>query len=91
MSSVKVTAMGANEFGVQVVEGDVETSHRVRVPESLLDDLGLAEVDQEALVTESFAFLLEREPATAIMAEFPLSTISDFFPDYLDELRTRLG
>ncbi len=91
MSSVKVTAMGPNEFGVQVVEGDGETSHRVSVPAALIDDLGLADVDQEALVRESFAFLLEREPATAILAEFPLSAISDFFPEYLDELRSRLG
>ncbi len=75
---------------MQVREGDVETSHRVTVPDSLLDDLGLAEGDQEAVVRESFAFLLEREPATSILREFDLNSISDFFPEYFDELRRRL-
>lgn len=91
MSDITVTAMGPGEFGVQVREGDSTTSHRVTVPDELLDELALPDVDQERLVEESFAFLLEREPATSILAEFPLTTISRYFPEYHDELRSRLG
>ena len=91
MSDITVTAMGPGEFGVQVREGDTTTSHRVTVPDELLDELALPDVDQERLVEESFAFLLEREPATSILAEFPLTTISRYFPEYHDELRSRLG
>jgi hypothetical protein len=69
----------------------VETSHKVSVPETLIDDLALPEVDRETLVKESFEFLLEREPPTSILREFPLTTIADYFPDYLDELRRRLS
>lgn len=90
MSEVQVTGMGPGQFGVQVREGDVETGHRVSVPGELLEDLGLAEGEEEQLVRESFAFLLEREPATSILREFDLASISNFFPDYLDELRRRL-
>ena len=48
-------------------------------------------MDDETLVKESFEFLLEREPQTSILAEFPLTTISQYFPEYLDELRRRLS
>lgn len=91
MSEITVTAMGTGEYGVQVREGNVDTSHRVTVPESLLDDLGVTDAEEEKIVRESFDFLLEREPATSILREFTLTSISDFFPEYLDELRRRLG
>lgn len=91
MSDITVTPMGPGEFGVQVREGDNTTSHRVTVSDELLDELAIPDVDQERLVEESFAFLLEREPATSILEEFPLTTISRYFPEYHDELRSRLG
>jgi hypothetical protein len=91
MSEITVTAMGPGQFGVQVREGDTTTSHQVTVPDDLIDELGLPDVDQEELVEESFAFLLEREPATSILEEFPLTTISRYFPEYPDELRSRLS
>ncbi len=91
MSEISVTAMEPLHFGVQVTEGDVTTSHRVRVPPSLLDDLGLTDDDAPAVVQETIGFLLEREPATSIMREFSLDDVSKFFPDYLDELTARLA
>ena len=91
MTQVQVTATGPREFGVTVRGEGVETSHKVTVPESLVDDLGLPEVDDETLVEESFEFLLEREPPTSILREFPLTVISEYFPEYLDELRRRLS
>lgn len=83
--------MASGEFGVTVREGDVTTSHRVTVPEELLEDLGLTNVEPEEVVRESFAFLLEREPATSIMSEFPLTAIGRFFPEYHEELPKRLS
>ncbi len=91
MSDVTVTPMGPGQFGVQVREGDTTTSHRVTVPDDFLEELGLADADQQRVVEESFAFLLEREPASSILEEFPLTTISRYFPEYGDELRSRLG
>jgi len=38
--------------------------------------------DVERLVAQSFDFLLEREPPTAILAAFDLSVIERYFPDY---------
>ncbi|MDP9452642.1 MAG: hypothetical protein M3P97_04450 [Actinomycetota bacterium] len=91
MSEISVTAMEPLHFGVEVTEGTLTTGHRVRVPPSLLDELGLSEADAPAVVRETFGFLLEREPATSILAEFSLDDVSRFFPDFLDELTTRLA
>jgi hypothetical protein len=38
--------------------------------------------DVERLVAKSFAFLLEREPPSAILANFDLSVIQRYFRDY---------
>jgi hypothetical protein len=48
-------------------------------------------VTPEAVVRESFAFLLEREPNTSILGEFSLDVISRYFPEYSQELPRRLG
>ncbi len=91
MSGIKITSAGAHEFTVEVTEGQETTSHHVIVPQSLLADWGLDNVDEEAVVRESFAFLLEREPASSILPDFSLAVISRYFPEYGDELRQRLG
>jgi hypothetical protein len=91
MSEIVVTPMEQGAFGVQVTEGTTTTSHRVTVPEDLLDDLALPADDGERLVHESFAFLLEREPATSILTEFPLTAIERYFPEYRDEIGRRLS
>jgi hypothetical protein len=91
MSDIVVTPMEPGTYGVQITEGQTTTSVRVAVPPDLLDDLGLTAVDPELVVRESIGFLLDREPATAIMSEFSLSDIPRFFPDYYGELTARLS
>ena len=91
MADITISSMGPREFDVQVRESDLETNHRVTVPESLIDDLQLPEDDLERVVRESFHFLLEREPASSILSEFSLDQISDYFPEYSEELTTRLA
>lgn len=91
MSEITITPMEPGHYGVQVAEGDTTTSHRVAVPDTLLDDLGLNGVDPELVVRETIGFLLEREPATSIMSEFSLDQVPRFFPEYYDELQARLA
>ena len=90
MSAITIAAMEPGHYGVQISEGDTTTSHRVAVPDALLDDLGLNGVDPELVVRETIGFLLDREPATSIMGQFSLDQVPGFFPDYYDELRARL-
>ena len=91
MSGIKITPAGSHEFTVEVTEGGETTSHHVIVPQSLLAEWGLGASDEEAVVRESFAFLLEREPATSILPDFSLEIISRYFPEYREELPRRLG
>ena len=90
MAEIAITPLERREFDVRVREGDSETSHHVSVPEDLIRELGLPEDDLEAVVRESFEFLLEREPASSIMSEFSLDVITRYFPEYPQELSRRL-
>jgi hypothetical protein len=47
--------------------------------------------DTERLVRETFAFLLEREPRSSILARFDLPVVERYFPDYPAEMRRRLS
>jgi hypothetical protein len=47
-------------------------------------------VSANALITESFAFLLEREPASAVLSEFNLADTEKYFPEYPEEISSRL-
>jgi hypothetical protein len=90
VSAIEITALGSHEFRVEVTERGGVTSHRVRVPPTMADDLGLGDVGLEVLVRESFEFLLEREPARSILREFALSDIARYFGEYDEEIRARL-
>ena len=91
MSAITVTAMEPGWFGVQVDEGHRVTSHRVHVPEDRFAANLPEGVDAELLVTESIAYLLEKEPATAIMDEFSLGEIVRYYADYPDDIRGRVS
>lgn len=91
MTDIAVVPMEPETYGVQVEEGDTITSHRVHLPAALLDDLAMTEVDPATIVTETIAFLLDREPATSILEEFSVADVPKHFPDFYDELRARLS
>lgn len=91
MATIEVTETDTpRTYDVQVHDGRRTTRHRVTVP-SDLGGAGLPDADHERLVRESFAFLLEREPANAILGEFDLTVITTYFPEYPGEISKRLG
>jgi hypothetical protein len=47
--------------------------------------------DIERLLYETFDFLLEREPKESILRSFDLSVVSQYFPEYEHEIRSRLA
>lgn len=67
-----------------------ETEHEVLVDRATLDDLAPG-ATPEALVAESFRFLLERESPESILRSFELPIIGRYFGDYADELRRRMA
>jgi len=90
--AVEVRANGDGSFTV-TTGARAGTTHRVTVAPALLDELRAVDptVTAEILVTESFAFLLEREPPTSILREFDLGVITRYFPEYVPELQRRLA
>jgi hypothetical protein len=90
-TGITITSIEPDQFMVQLEDGGTTTSYRVHVPDQLVEDLGLAGVDREQIVRESFEFLLEREPPSSILGEFSLDVIPRYFPEYHDELRRRMG
>jgi hypothetical protein len=77
-------------FQVTVREGRGQTQHRVTLSETDYQRLAGGAASPEALVTESFRFLLEREPKEAILRSFDLTVIGRYFPEYERVIRKRL-
>jgi hypothetical protein len=66
---------------VDVSDATGTTHHLVRVSRKDFDRWG-RERSAEALVRDSFSFLLDRESKESILREFDLSVIGRYFPDY---------
>ena len=78
-------------FGVQVAEADGQTRHSVTLSQKSFDELtGGKSTTPEELVKKSFEFMLERESKRQILRQFDLPIISQYFPEYPTEIRSRL-
>jgi hypothetical protein len=78
------------EFQVTIQERGGETRHRVTLRKADYERLSGGQASPEALVRESFRFLLEREPKESILRSFDLTLISRYFPAYEREIAGRL-
>ena len=78
------------EFQVTVRERGRETHHRVTLRKADYERLTGGVASPEALVTESFRFLLERESKESILDSFDLTMIGRYFPEYEREIVKRL-
>jgi hypothetical protein len=76
---------------VRVREGAFATEHRVAVAPADLERLDPGAADPERLVRAAFDYLLEREPASAILRAFDLPVIGRYFPGWEADVRARLG
>ncbi len=90
MAEILVKPLGNDEFRVKLSEGQSHTTHRVTVRRDHQLRYG-GDAPPERLVEESFRFLLERESKESILQVFDLSVIEQYFPEYMDQIRQRLG
>lgn len=80
---VKTSDLGARyEFQVTVTERASATHHRVTLDKADYERLAGGKASPEALVAESFRFLLERESKESILRSFDLTVIGRYFPEY---------
>lgn len=78
--AVKARRDGSWEVHLHTERGS--TDHVVTVPPGYADGVGCHGIGDADLVRASFAFLLEREPAGAILRRFSLDVIARYFPEY---------
>jgi hypothetical protein len=93
MTKISVSKSERNdafEFQVTVKEGRTETYHQVSLSKVDYERLARGETSPEELVSESFRFLLEREPKESILRSFDLTVIGRYFPGYEREIARRL-
>ncbi|HTX63989.1 MAG TPA: hypothetical protein VMD28_10135 [Acidimicrobiales bacterium] len=91
MREIDVEALGHGRYQVRVREGSSSTDHVVTVPQGFVSKIGLGRTDEATVVEQTFAFLLEREPPAAILADFHLGVVSRYFPEFETELKRRLA
>ena len=72
-------------FDVLVREGDSETRHRVTLAADDLVRLAPARAPEHC-IKAAFLFLLDREPAEAILRRLDIGIIARYFPEFEREL-----
>ena len=75
-----------NDFLVEVVNGNT-TEHVVSLNDDYYHNLTQGKMSKTELIKMSFRFLLERESNTAILRNFNLSEIKNYFSEYTDFIR----
>jgi hypothetical protein len=87
--AISASLVDANTYQV-IVDGAVETQHRVHMSPEYYRKLCGGRVTHEWMLIQAFRFLLEREPNTAILAEFDLPEIGRYFPEFEADMARRL-
>ncbi|MEE9552051.1 MAG: hypothetical protein V3V89_03305 [Gammaproteobacteria bacterium] len=77
-------------FNVTIEEQDGKTQHRVTMSDETYKHLFSQSYDPKACIDASFRFLLEREPKESILSSFDITVISQYFPDFAQQISSYL-
>ncbi len=87
-----ITARSRDDFGVIVNSEELhKTKHsifKVNITDTDLHQLTESRVDKDHLIEFAFTFLLEREPVDAIQSAFTMKTISHYFPEFPEAVKS---
>lgn len=89
-NNIEVEKIQADTFLVTIKSNTVESKHTVHIDRSNLDLLGLENSFMSEILVKSFEFLLDREPASAILPEFTLADVERYFPEFPAEIKRQL-
>ena len=70
------------------IKDNIETCHHVTLKDEIFQKLTQKKITKEKLVNLSFEFLLKKEKNTQILREFELQVISEYFPDYIENIKS---
>jgi hypothetical protein len=88
-AGIQVESISETEFRMTVREGGSQTTHTVTLTGDYYEKLTGGDSTKEALLRESFVFLLEREPKDSILSQFELPVIGRYFPEYERDIQKR--
>ena len=83
---ISVEAIDNNSFKVSVTK-DSSTEHIVLLSDRFHQDVTNNKLTKTELIRHSFEFLLKRESNQSILKKFNLEVISQYFPEYIDEIK----
>ena len=83
---ISVEAIDNNSFKVSVTK-DSSTEHIVLLSDRFHQDVTNNKLTKTELITHSFEFLLKRESNQSILKKFNLEVISQYFHEYIDEIK----
>ena len=83
---ITVEAIDNNSFKVSVTK-DSSTEHIVLLSDRFHQDVTNNKLTKTELITHSFEFLLKRESNQSILKKFNLEVISQYFPEYIEEIK----
>ena len=70
------------------ITGNIDTCHLVTLKDEIFQKLTQKKITKEKLINFSFEFLLKKEKNTQILREFELQVISEYFPDYMENIKS---
>ena len=83
----QIDQINKNLFKVSIKD-NIETCHHVVLKDEIFQKLTQKKITKEKLVNLSFEFLLKKEKNTQILREFELQVISDYFSDYIENVKS---
>ena len=87
-----ITARSRDHFDVIVNSEELhktkQSIFKITITDADLHQLTESRVDKDHLIEFAFTFLLEREPVEAIQSAFNMKTISHFFPDFPEAVKS---
>ena len=90
MPDLDVRAGGEHVYDVVVTADDGRAhEYRVTAPESIVEDVGVTEVDEPTVVRRALELLLEHGGG-AMPPQFSLAEVEDTYPGFTERLRAVL-
>ena len=84
---VQIDLLKKDLFKVSIKD-KINTCHLVTLKDEIFQKLTQKKITKEKLVNLSFEFLLKKEKNTQILREFELQVISEYFSDYMENIKS---
>ena len=84
---IRIDKINTDEMFLVDVKYKTETKHYVKLTDETHFYLTRNKISKIKLIELSFFFLLERENNTSILPKFNLEEISEYFPEYLENVK----